>query len=205
VSETRRYERIEIELPCRLYIPTSNGLKFEAFCTSRNLGLGGIFVTSTFLLREGLELFVELGLPGAPLSVRSRVSHTVPIDDPSLTTGMGIEFLDVDAHGRETLLRFFTPARYQAFYESFVEGFPHLKTEVPLRDVSLVLNLWEEWKIRNEGGPAATASGAPPAPARRASGSRPQPSGRAPETASRSRAARSGEAETRASRKTPDR
>ena len=44
--------------------------------------------------------------------------------------------------------------------------FPHLKKAVPLRDVSLVLNLWEEWKIRNEGGPASTASGAPEAPAR---------------------------------------
>ena len=37
---------------------------------------------------------------------------------------------------------------------------------VALRDVSLVLNLWEEWKIKNEGGPASTASGAPPAPSR---------------------------------------
>jgi hypothetical protein len=31
--------------------------------------------------------------------------------------------------------------------------------------VSLVLNLWEEWKIRSEGGPLSTASGAPPPPA----------------------------------------
>jgi hypothetical protein len=166
VSETRRYERIEIELPCRLFIPGTNGLKFEAFCTSRNLGLGGAFVASSFLLRGGLELFIELGLPEGPLPIRSRVAHTVPIDDPSFTTGMGIEFLDVDAHGRETLLRYFTPQRYQAFYEGFVREFPHLDKSVPLRDVSLVLNLWEEWKIRNEGGPASTSSGAPPAPAR---------------------------------------
>ena len=78
---------------------------------------------------------------------------------------MGIEFLDVDAHGRETLLRYFTPARYTTFYELFIAEFPHLRGEVPLRDVSLVLNLWEEWKIRSEGGPLSTASGAPPPPA----------------------------------------
>ena len=47
-----------------------------------------------------------------------------------------------------------------------MQEFPHLKKSVPLRDVSLVLNLWEEWKIRNQGGPASTASGAPDAPAR---------------------------------------
>jgi hypothetical protein len=167
VSETRRYERIDIELPCRLYIPGGpDGLKFEAFCTSRNLGLGGAFVASSFLLRRGLELYIELGLPEAPLAIRSQVAHTVAIDDPEYTTGMGIEFLDVDAHGRETLLRYFTPLRYQRFYEGFVHEFPHLKKSVPLRDVSLVLNLWEEWKIQNEGGPASTASGAPEAPAR---------------------------------------
>jgi hypothetical protein len=173
VSETRRYERIEIELPCRLYIPGgAEGLKFEAFCTSQNLGLGGTFVASGFLLRRGLELYIELGLPEGPLSIRSRVAHTVDIDDPELTTGMGIEFLDVDAHGRETLLRYFSPLRYHKFYDGFVQEFPHLKKSVPLRDVSLVLNLWEEWKIRNEGGPAFTASGAPEAVARSASSAR---------------------------------
>jgi len=166
MSEVRRYERIDIELPCRLFIPGEGGLRFEAYCTSLNLGLGGLFVASSFLLREGLELYVELALPDGPLAIRSRVAHAVGLDDEELQTGLGIEFLDVDAHGRETLLRYFTPARYQAFYEAFIGEFGHLKKELPLRDVSLVLNLWEEWKIKNEGGPASTASGAPPAPPR---------------------------------------
>jgi hypothetical protein len=162
-DETRRYERIEIELPCRLYVPGSGDeLRFEAFSTSRNLGLGGIYVASSFLLKEGLELYVELSLPDGPLSIRSRVAHVVGQDDDDLVTGMGIEFLDVDAHGRETLLRYFTPLRYEGFYDAFVEEFPHLKKALPLRDVSLVLNLWEEWKIREEGGPMLTATGAPP-------------------------------------------
>jgi PilZ domain len=168
MSETRRYERIDTELPCRLFVPGKggDGLRFEAFCTSRNLGLGGLFVATTFLLKEGLELIVELALPDGPLPIRSRVAHSVQLDDPELTTGMGIEFLDVDAHGRETLLRYFTPDRYQLFYAAFTEEFPHLEKTVPVRDVSLVLNLWEEWKIKKEGGPASTASGAPPAPPR---------------------------------------
>jgi hypothetical protein len=163
MSETRRYERIDIELPCRLYVPGGGGLRFEAFCTSRNLGLGGIFVAATFLLRQGLEVFVELALPDGPLAIRSKVAHAVALDDEALETGMGIEFLDVDAHGRETLLRYFTPVRYERFYGAFTEEFPHLEKALPLADVSLVLNLWEEWKIKSEGGPASTASGAPPA------------------------------------------
>jgi len=169
VSDTnRRYERIEIELPVRLFIPGQDGLKFEAFCTSRNLGLGGLFVASSFLLPERLDVHVELKLPEKPLAIRSRVSHVVALDDENLAPGMGIEFLDVDAHGRETLLRYFTPQRYDAFFRDFIGEFPHLKKDLPLRDVSLVLNLWEEWKVKQEGGPASTASGAPPPTARRA-------------------------------------
>jgi hypothetical protein len=167
-SEARRYERIDIELPCRLFIPGSDGLRFEAYAVSKNLGLGGVFVATSFLLREGLEVHVELALPEGPLAIRSRIAHSVQHDDAELLTGMGIEFLDVDAHGRETLLRYFTPLRYETFYGAFTEEFPHLRKELPLRDVSLVLNLWEEWKIKNEGGPASTASGAPPAPPRTA-------------------------------------
>ncbi len=165
---TRRYERIEIELPVRLFIPGHDGLKFEAFCTSRNLGLGGLFVASSFLLPEQLDLHVELKLPEEPLAIRSRVSHVVQLDDEKLAPGMGIEFLDVDAHGRETLLRYFTPLRYDQFFNDFIGEFPHLKKDLPLRDVSLVLNLWEEWKVKQEGGPASTASGAPPPTSRRA-------------------------------------
>ena len=165
-EHNRRYERIDIELPCRLFIPGKDGLDFQAFTTSLNLGLGGIFVQSSFLLKTELELFVELGLPDGALAIRSKVAHAVPLDDREHPSGMGIEFLDVDAHGRETLLRYFTPVRYERFYEAFVEEFPHLKKDLPLRDVSLVLNLWEEWKIRGEGGPKLTAAGAPPAPGR---------------------------------------
>ena len=66
----------------------------------------------------------------------------------------------------------FTPLRYQTFYAAFVEEFPHLKKVLPLRDVSLMVNLWEEWKIKNEGGPASTASGAPPPPLRDGRGPR---------------------------------
>jgi hypothetical protein len=168
-ASQRRYERIEIELPCRLYVPGAGGEnKFEAFCTSRNLGLGGIFVSSSFLLKKGLEIHIELGLPDGPLSIRSQVAHIVDLESEDLVSGMGVEFLDVDAHGRETLLRYFTPTRYEDFYGAFIEEFPHLRKPLPLRDVSLVLNLWEEWKIRGEGGPRLTSSGAPPSVGRAA-------------------------------------
>jgi len=158
LAETRRYERIDIQLPCRLYVPAEGGgLRFEAFTTTRNLGLGGIFLESSFLLRAGLEIWAELALPSGPLAVRGRVVHAVPLEHRSLSSGMGLEFLGVDLHGRETLLRYFTPVRYREFHAALIAELPHLKKDLPLSDVSLVLNLWEEWKARLEtGSPPAT-------------------------------------------------
>jgi hypothetical protein len=39
--------------------------------------------------------------------------------------------------------------------------FKHLANEFALQDVSLVLNLWEEWKVKQAGGPSAIDSGVP--------------------------------------------
>jgi hypothetical protein len=167
MPEDRRYERIDIELPCRLYIPDGAGLRFQAFTTTLDLGLGGVFVRTTFLLREGLELWAELTLPGGKLAVRARVKHAAPPAGPGEPGGMGIEFLDVDAKGRETLFRYFAPDRYRRFFDGFADEFPHLGPKLTLSEVALVVNLWEEWKVRQEGGPAATASGAPSAPPRK--------------------------------------
>lgn len=170
MADDRRYERIEIELPCRLFITGEGGLRFQAFTSTVNLGLGGVFVKSSFVLREGIELWLELTLPDARLPVRARVMHAVP--DGGEAGGMGLEFLDVDAAGRETLLRYFAPDRYRRFFSGFAAEFPHLESKLPLADVALVLNLWEEWKVRQEGGPRATASGAPEGPRRRSGGRR---------------------------------
>jgi hypothetical protein len=166
----RSYDRIEVDLPCRLYIPEEGkkgGLKFEAYTASRNLSLGGVFVESTFLLKPQVELWIELGLPDGPLAVRGRVVHTIPLEHSQYPSGMGVEFLGVDSKGRETLLRYFTPSLYQEFYEAILSEFKHLERKFEMPDVSLMLNLWEEWKIKREGGPASTASGAPELPTKR--------------------------------------
>lgn len=164
VTLKRRYERIEIELPCRLFIPEggkSRELKFEAFVTSRNLSLGGVFVESTLLMKENQELYVELALPSGPLPIHGRIVHAIPHDHPDYPTGMGVQFLNVTKEGRETLLRYFTPLRYQQFYGSMTGEFKHLEKEFGLPDVSLILNLWEEWKVKQAGGPSAIESGVP--------------------------------------------
>jgi len=176
----RRYERIPLELPCRLFIPDGGivrgeaagdtaqaHLRFEAFSVTGNMCLGGVFLVSDFLLKNGVDLMVELELPEGPLALHGRIVHVVDHDDPRDPTGMGVEFLDVSAEARETLLRYFTPERYHQFFAQVLHELPHLDSEFALSQVSLILNLWEEWKVTESGGPRATEAGAPEPPAKK--------------------------------------
>jgi hypothetical protein len=166
-ASARRYERIDIKLRCRLFIPdgpegrkSSGRLRFEAFVTSRNLGLGGVFVESAFQLKQDVEVTLELHLPNGPLAILSRVAHVVG-SGGSHTPGMGIEFLDVDNHGRETLLRYFTPPAYREFHRAIRSEFPDLAETFGLEDVSILINLWEESRVK-AGPPAAPIEGRKP-------------------------------------------
>jgi PilZ domain len=163
-AAARRYERIDIHLRCRLFIPEpqegkkhGSRLRFEAFADSKNLGLGGLFVQSAFQLKQNVQVTVELHLPNGPLAISSRVAHVVGPGEPH-TPGMGIEFLNVDSHGRETLLRYFTPPAYGEFHRAMIREFPHLDDDFGLQDVSLLINLWEESRAKR---------GPPPAPSER--------------------------------------
>jgi Tfp pilus assembly protein PilZ len=166
VDYARRYERIEVDIRCRLFVleeGKNNELRFEAFASSQNMGLGGVFLQSDLLLKKNVELFLELFLPDQQLTIQGRVAHLISHDTPDFPTGMGIEFLNVDSRAREVLLRYFSPMRYLSFYEGMTSEFPHLAKTYQIQDACLILNLWEEWKVLQEGGPASTASGVPEA------------------------------------------
>jgi hypothetical protein len=162
-SYKRAYERIDVQLNVRLFLPDDerDELRFEAFSHTQNLCPGGMYLEASFLLKPNTRLWAELELPEGPFLARCRVAHRVELDDGQLPSGMGIEFYDVEAAGREQLLRYFAPDRYVEFHQALVQEFPHIEDEVDVGTITLLLNLWEEWKIRQEGGPAATASGVP--------------------------------------------
>jgi hypothetical protein len=178
-DDLRRYERIGAELPCRLFISEKGekGLKFQAFTSSVNVGLGGVFVKSSFLLKKGVDVNVEIALPDRRLSARARVSHLMP-PSPEETkpdaapSGMGMEFVTVE-EGREALLHYVAPPRYQRFFDTLAEEFPHIADKLRLRDVAFILNLWETWKTKAPGRPTAAASRAPAPPRHRSTARRP--------------------------------
>lgn len=152
-SDQRAHERIDIQMPTRLWLGESyrgREIAFEGFAKTQNLAIGGTFLRSSYLLPLGFPLNLEMQLDnGEVLQARGEVVHTVGVDESEDESGMGVIFTHVDADNRERLLRFFVSDRIREFYDDkFIVEFPHLANVLSLQDVALVLNLWEDRENR---------------------------------------------------------
>jgi hypothetical protein len=144
----REHERIDIEMPTRLWLNEERKGKtvvFEGHAKTRDLAIGGTFIQSDYLLPLNFPINLEMRINDDDvLSARGEVVHHLGEGD-SGDLGMGIIFTQVDAENRERLLRFFVSDRVKEFYrDRFVVEFPHLERVMTLEDVALVINLWED-------------------------------------------------------------
>jgi hypothetical protein len=146
--ERRKHERILIEMPTRMWLEESykgKAIAFEGFAKTRDLAIGGTFLESNYLLPVGFPLNLEMRISDdESLVARGEIVHTVDAGE-SHSPGMGMMFTEVDAENRERLLRFFVSDRIREFYDTrFMVEFPHLESKLGLKDVALVINLWED-------------------------------------------------------------
>ena len=147
-SERREHERIQIQMATRMWLDETHkgkAIAFEGFATTSDLAIGGTFLKSNYLLPVGFPLNLEMRIDdGESLVARGEIIHAVSPGE-SHEPGMGIMFTEVDAENRERLLRFFVSERIEEFYRArFLMEFPHLETKLSLKDVALVINLWED-------------------------------------------------------------
>jgi hypothetical protein len=176
-ADKREHERIDIDMVTRMWLDESykgKPILFEGFSRTRNLSVGGTFLASEYLLPVGFPLNVEMRIEddGEVLAARGEVVHLD--SEQGGTVGMGIMFTEVDAENRERLLRFFVSDRIRDFYEDrFLIEFPHLEKVLSLKDVALVINLWEDkagrlTALRKPEGGRAAAKAAPASAAQKA-------------------------------------
>lgn len=141
-------ERIEIELPTRLWLDEvrkGRAVRFEGHAKTRDLSIGGTFLQSNYLLPVGCPINLEMSLDdGDTLTARGEVVQLIRENEGD-EPGMGVVFTSVDAENRERLLRFFVSDGVSDFYaKRFLVEFPHLGGVMSLQDVALIINLWED-------------------------------------------------------------
>ena len=100
VRTPRRHPRVEVAVP--VSIVSRGGRAGTIVFDTRDLSLGGAFMSSRLLLELDEELELELSLGETRVLVRGRVIHVVREG----ATGMGIEFTRVADADRDAIRRF---------------------------------------------------------------------------------------------------
>jgi hypothetical protein len=71
-KETRRFPRADVRVKAKLSMGSDKSRVFEATLNTRDISIGGIFFESTFFLKVGQAIDVELQLPPKNRWVRAR-------------------------------------------------------------------------------------------------------------------------------------
>src|SRR5690242_5921412 len=94
-STRRRYPRAGLDVKVRLSVGAGKEKRFEATLHSRNISVSGVFFESTFFLKVGQVVDVELRLPpqNRPVRARGRVVRVESLDEGGkATTGFALRF-----------------------------------------------------------------------------------------------------------------
>ncbi|HEX4620503.1 MAG TPA: PilZ domain-containing protein [Myxococcaceae bacterium] len=71
-KDTRKYPRADVRVKATLSVGNDKSRQFEATLNTRDISIGGIFFESTFFLKVGQVIDVELKLPPKNREVRAR-------------------------------------------------------------------------------------------------------------------------------------
>jgi hypothetical protein len=140
-----KHERILLQRPARVFVNKDDEIAFEMFCTSRDLSISGIFLNSEALLRNGMQIQIDLEVrKDEVLNLNGEVIRRIEFGDREHPPGFAVKFGELTPKSHETLLRYFVTDRIVAFSKIFREQFPHLDQSVTEQDLALVVNLWED-------------------------------------------------------------
>lgn len=104
-NERRRNLRIPVRVTVILKDTTFDG---TLYFTSSNLSSGGMFLEADILLQEGSIVSLQFSLPESTSPVRAvaKVARVVEKRQDVDTSGLGLEFLEMDLASRELLHTF---------------------------------------------------------------------------------------------------
>jgi hypothetical protein len=143
----RRYPRAGLSVKVRLSVGSGDRKRFEATLSTRNISVSGMFFESTFFLKVGQVLDVELRLPpkGRVVRARGRVVRVETLEEGSKARGgVALKFEEYEGSSDVVLANYFlAPALRQ-----FIEGYARKnKLRAPPDYVEQVVDILSAWEL----------------------------------------------------------
>jgi hypothetical protein len=145
----RRYPRAQAQLKATLKVTGNAKTQFEATLRTVDIGIGGLFFESTFFLKIGQRVDVELDLPphNRHVHCRGRVIRVERLDERGkVRSGFAVKFDEYLGQSEVILANYFMAPVLRRFLQQY--GKQHkLMLSTAEQDAQLdVLAAWELWK-----------------------------------------------------------
>lgn len=150
-AEQRQHARYDTSLPVRIFRRgeyDSDDVMFQASVGTIDISVGGVFLESTFFLKKGLKIELEIELPDMDRKVHMSGQVARIIDDPDKgTTGFAIRFTEYHGEAEIYLRAFLTQGDMVAFVEQYGK---EILPKLPNRDRPKLVELIVRWEIYQE-------------------------------------------------------
>ncbi len=171
-STRRRYPRLDLKVRARLSLRGDGRRAFEATLPTANISVGGLFLESTFFLKPGVELMVELELPPLPGAERATKGRTVRmrgqvvrVETPGprggTRSGFALRFTEYYEGSQVVLASYFLGPVLRRFIEDYARAHRVKTTPEYVAQMVDILAAWELARAEGQGsGPAGLISSA---------------------------------------------
>ena len=149
----RNYARAAVRLKARLSVGTGAVKQFEATLNTRDISVGGMFFESTFFLKLGQAVDVQLTLPPENRDVRAR-GRIIRVETRDArgkeAGGFAVRFEEYVDHSDIAIANYFMAHVLQGFVQDYTKKRKVQFSPAQVKDIVDVLAAWE--LSRTEGG-----------------------------------------------------
>lgn len=162
-KDARKYPRAELHVKARLSMSGDRTRSFEASLPTANISVGGMFLESTFFLKLGTLLDVELELPphGRTVHARGQVVR-VETMSPNGHSGFALRFTEYLDGSEVVLATYFLAPVLREFIQDYAKQ--HRMRAEP-EYVARTADILAAWELRKAELGADVWEFKPPAPA----------------------------------------
>ncbi len=153
-SEERRYPRANMRIKARILVPGSKGRTqgLEAVLETRDVSMTGVFFASTFFLRVGTAVVVELNLQGDKRTVVAEgmiVREERGDSGKGSRSGFAVHFTGFVDDSAIVLASLFLAPRVRRYVEAYLKR-PHKKSANETERLTDVVVGWELAKTQQD-------------------------------------------------------